>query len=134
MEPMKCYLAGPMRSKPDYNYPAFNEAAEWLRAKGWTVFNPAAMDKKANDAPNHPTVEEQKVYASKPANARRYARRDLRVLIDILRAENGDAIVLLPDWQESIGATAELAVARWVGLRTLELALEGDDRHLHSVP
>lgn len=35
------YLAGPMTGYEDYNFPAFNAAAEKLRAEGWTVHNPA---------------------------------------------------------------------------------------------
>jgi hypothetical protein len=49
-----------------------------------------------------------------------YAHRDLAVITG-LRAENGDAVVVLPDWEDSTGAKAEVAVARWVGLRVLTL-------------
>ena len=123
---MKCYLAGPMRSKPNYNYPAFMAGAAALRAKGWTVFNPAEMDIEQDGpiglaAEMSLTIEEQEHHAGKAWHARRYARRDLDVLLNQLEAEAGDAIVLLPDWHQSIGARAELAVAVWVGLRVLTL-------------
>ena len=35
------YLAGPMSGIEDYNYPAFNTAATYLRTLGYTVLNPA---------------------------------------------------------------------------------------------
>ena len=38
---MQLYLAGPMRSIKDFNFPAFNAAAAKLRAAGHEVFNPA---------------------------------------------------------------------------------------------
>lgn len=119
----RCYLAGPMRSKPQFNYPAFMDGAARLRAAGWEVFNPAEMDIEQDNggAPTTLSIEEQHAHASAFDNARRYAKRDCRVLIDELRAENGDAVVVLPDWEESTGARAEVAVARWVGLTFLTL-------------
>lgn len=120
----KCYLAGPMRSKPEFNYPAFMDGARRLREAGWEVFNPAEMDTAEDDQDPEfleMSIEEQEAHAGAPSNARRYARRDCRVLIDILRAEKGDAIVVLPDWEESAGAIAETAVSAWVGLPRLTL-------------
>lgn len=118
-----CYVAGPMRGIPEYNYPAFFAAQEALEARGWKVYNPAAMDIEKDTNEDHAarTLEEQKLYDT-ARNNRRFARRDVNVLINILRAENGDAIVLLPGHENSIGATAELAVAKWVNLRILTIA------------
>lgn len=118
----RCYVAGPMRSRPRYNYPAFFEAERRLRAVGWEVFNPAKMDVEADGAPHlWWSRAQQERHASIPANARHYAQRDLGVIVGILRAENGDAVVLLEGWEQSIGATAERAAALWVGLRVLTL-------------
>lgn len=123
-----CYLSGPMRSKPQFNYPAFMDAAAKLRDAGWSVFNPAEMDLKEGGAPNlSMTVSEQEDYAAQWSNARHYAKRDLAVILDNLFPPIGDAIVVLPGWEESIGARAEVAVAKWLGLNvlTLEEALDG---------
>lgn len=119
----KCYLAGPMRSKPQFNYPAFFAGESRLRDAGWDVFNPARMDVVSDDggAEQHLSIEEQNAHAGAPLNARRYAKRDAGILIDVLRVEDGDAIVVLPDWEHSMGAKAEVAIARWVGLPVLTL-------------
>ena len=121
---MKCYLAGPMRTKPGFNYEAFMDGASDLRSRGWVVFNPAEMDIELDDQADgfaEMTIEKQKEHADSPATARRYAKRDTDILLYELRAEDGDAIVMLPDWEESIGAKAEYRVAVWVGLKTLTL-------------
>lgn len=115
-----------MRSKPAFNYPAFMDGASRLRAAGWFVYNPAEMDiaedgPKGIAAPTTLSIKEQQEHAARYDNARRYAKRDVAVLIEKLRAEIGDAIVVLPDWQESTGAKAEVAVALWVGLPMLTL-------------
>ena len=113
-----CYLAGPMRSVPEFNYPAFMAAAAQLRAAGWAVFNPAELDIELDAGGPDLTlsVEEQEEHAADFTNARRYAHRDTVLLIERLRAERGDAIVTLPEWTTSIGARAEVAMAEWVGL------------------
>lgn len=38
---MRLYIAGPMTGYPDYNFPAFNYAADALRKRGYEVLNPA---------------------------------------------------------------------------------------------
>lgn len=39
--PIRLYIAGPMSGVPQHNYPAFDEAANALRAAGYLVVNPA---------------------------------------------------------------------------------------------
>lgn len=121
----RCYLAGPMRGRPQFNFPAFFAGEHALYATGWdAVYNPARMDVEADGEATMTLTDE---YVGRPVNTRRYAKRDCAILIDVLRAEDGDAIVVLPGWEQSRGASAEVAVARWVGLPmlTLEEATRG---------
>lgn len=128
--PMKqraCYIAGPMRGIPEYNYPAFMDAERRLIIYGWKVYNPASMDMDL-DATDYPlrSLTEQKEHDD-ARSARHFAVRDLAILTRTLRAENGDAIVVLPGWNNSEGAVAEHAVARWVKLQLLTLQEALDD-------
>jgi hypothetical protein len=114
-----------MRGVPKYNYPAFMAADALLTAAGWDTFNPAKMDIE-EDAEDYAAFSESKQKLHDiAANSRRFAARDTDVLIHSLRAEDGDAIVVLPSWETSIGARAEVAVAIWVMLPmyTLDEAL-----------
>ena len=118
----KCYLAGPMRGIPEYNYPAFMAGATKLRKLGWEVWNPAEMDME-EDAEDYAerTLEEQRLHDTAAA-ARRFARRDTHVLLNLLKAEDGDQVFVLPYWEGSQGAIAETNVARWVMLPIVEIA------------
>ena len=111
----RCYLSGPMRGIDEYNYPEFNRVAATLRSAGWTVFNPAEMDADADTENYAKHSLEQQEEADTAENVRRFARRDLEVLLS-LRPENGDVVFVLPGADDSAGAQAEIAVARWLKL------------------
>lgn len=82
------YLAGKMSGLPDFNYPAFIDAAAKLRAMGHTVLNPAE-----NPVP--------------PCGSwAGYMRLALAQLVQC------ETIVLLPGWSESKGALLEYKLAR----------------------
>lgn len=96
----RIYLSGPMTGYPDHNKPAFNErAAEW-RSEGWEVFNPA---------------EEPEGYTEE--NRPDYLRADIRALLDCT------AIAVLPGWQNSEGATLEVAIAKALRLPMYDAGL-----------
>lgn len=115
----RAYVAGPMRGVPDFNFPAFDEAAERLRHRGWVVFSPAAADRARGFEPKNCTGNEQ-------FDGLRVAlSEDLSWI-----CENATVVVVLPGWEDSKGARAEVATARALGLRVLaypELTEVGED-------
>ena len=112
---MTAYIAGPMRGYKDLNFPAFFEAERIALRTFDHVINPARLDKMCG------LDETQfKVSDITPQFLREVVERDIDALLS-LRAEDGDAIILLPGWRDSKGAKAELAVAQWLGLRVMVL-------------
>lgn len=106
-----CYVAGPMRGIPEFNFPAFFEAEATLTAAGWEVFNPAREDMQVDPGASKLTEEEA------TANFAQYMERDLAL---VCRA---DAVVVLPGWERSQGARLEVHVARETGKEVLEYPL-----------
>lgn len=104
------YIAGPMRGHPDNNTAAFDEARNLLVSKGYAVISPADMDRAAA-VPIEPEPADSDI--------RKYALRDFHAL-HFLGGQDGDAIAMLPGWEDSIGATAEFFMARWLKLRVLD--------------
>ncbi|GKV89312.1 DUF4406 domain-containing protein [Pectobacterium carotovorum] len=87
---MKIYISGPMTGIADFNRPAFNSVAEKITANGHAALNPAAL----------PDGLEQSEY----------------MLICMAMLQVADAILLLPEWEKSLGAQAEFALAQKLGL------------------
>lgn len=103
--PPRIYIAGPMTGLPDFNYPAFFGAADQLREAGYDPINPARQ---------RPDVPHQ------GARWIDYMRLSLRDVADC------DGIALLPDWENSRGASLEVHIARSLDLpvRAVEAWLE----------
>jgi hypothetical protein len=78
------YLSGPMSGLPDLNRRAFEAATQALRGRGLDVRSP-------HELPNGEWID--------------CLRRDIRLLTEC------DALVLLPGWPASKGATLELNIA-----------------------
>ncbi|MGI6558284.1 MAG: DUF4406 domain-containing protein [Limnochordia bacterium] len=91
---MRLYIAGPMTGHPEFNFPAFHDAARRLRQQGYDVCNPAEME----------TEDTTKPWAF-------YARRSVGLLV-----QDCDAVLLLSGWSDSRGALLEAVVARALGL------------------
>jgi hypothetical protein len=88
----KClYLCGPMTGLPEYNYPAFANAAEKLTKQGHYVLNPARFG----------------------LSSYRWEDYMRRGLSDLLTT---DAVALLPGWEQSTGARLEVYVAQSLGM------------------
>ena len=90
------YIAGPMTGLPEFNYPAFNTAAEWLRVEGHEPLNPA-------DTESLNETGETRSWDW-------YMRHALGMVI------RADGIALLPGWEMSKGATLEHLVALQLGM------------------
>lgn len=86
--PHQLYVAGPMSGIPEYNFPQFHEITRLLRDQGYAVFNPA----ENNDGG---AVQSRAFY--------------MRIDIPALMASQ--AVVVLPGWQESRGASLEVWTA-----------------------
>lgn len=95
-EPLTVYVSGPMTGYDDYNFPAFNEAAEMLKAEGYEVVNPAAKG-----------IVSDWDWAD-------YLRCDLSEIVD-----KCNAFYTLPGWQESKGAALEVRVMQALGFEWL---------------
>lgn len=108
---LKVYLAGPMRGLPEFNFPAFNNAAEILRVKGYEVFSPAEKDiEKYGNGLVNPTGNEDEAVSNVGFSLRQALGMDLEWV-----CAHGDAIALLKGWERSSGALSEFFTARALG-------------------
>ena len=122
-EQVQVYLAGPMRGYPEYNFPAFADATEKLRAKGYKVHSPAEEETLAGFDPKtgrYPEGQHQRTI-------RENLRDDLCWI-----CEYADLVVLLPGWENSAGAQAEVHCAHAIGVRTVTFAeaMEREPAHV----
>ena len=110
----KIYLAGPMRGIPEFNFPAFGKWAQYLRAQGWEVFSPAekGCEKEVGDNPD--------------LQNEMWFRRKVFALDTDYICNHADAIALMPDWHISLGARAEYALAKAIGLEIIYLDPENN--------
>lgn len=116
---MKIYLAGPMRGIPEFNFPAFYEAAALLRAEGHVVFSPAEKDNEKHGC----DISAGNIEGSEEQAKKQHGfslRQALGMDLAWICAE-ADAIALLPGWENSKGVRAELATANALGLQVTYL-------------
>jgi nucleoside 2-deoxyribosyltransferase len=95
----RIYLCGPMRGYKDFNFPAFDHAQDRMERLGFKVLSPAQMDRECGFNP-----EEE--YGQVELEA--CVKRDLEAIF------KADMLILLDGWENSIGATAEVGVAKWL--------------------
>ena len=96
------YLSGPMSGLPDNNFPTFHAAAHALRKIGYEVVNPAEFTTDVNGLDSD-------------AAWRKFMQEDIKALVDC------QAIVMLPAWAESRGATLERHIAQGLSMRVMTL-------------
>ncbi len=106
------YLAGPMRGLPNFNFDSFAESRVKLRSLGWTVICPAERDEQLGFNPSGLTGTEDLVdLGFSLSKAFQQSFTDLF---------SCDGIVLLPGWNKSEGAKAEVLVAKLTGRQVYE--------------
>ena len=98
---MRAYLAGPMRGRVAYNFPAFDAARDFLRTLGHDPVSPADMDRE---------VGVDGTTEVPPGFVFDALKRDFAAILEC------DAIAFLPGWESSSGAQAERKVAEAIGL------------------
>lgn len=103
---MNIYISGPMSGIKDYNYPAFNQIAELLRANGHKVYNPAEI--------SPPLVRKNKPVMTKREIWIWYMKKALTLML------KADVVVLLPGWKKSKGACLEVYIAGALDYRIIE--------------
>ena len=102
------YVAGPMRHHKFYNYPAFKEAAEELRRRGFKVVNPIDKEMEKGFDPFDPSHDWDKW--PNEGDKERIIAQDLNAIMGM------DMVLALPGWEDSDGACAEVALAKWRGI------------------
>lgn len=103
----KVYLAGPMSGITDHNFPAFDEAAGFLRGHGLEVISPADLTRDAGMGGNFDGSISEERYAF-------CMRQDIEALLTV------DSIVCLPGWKNSKGARFEVHLGQLLGLTVVE--------------
>lgn len=112
---MKLYLAGPMTGIPQFNFPAFDEAASNLRmvlgGDGVDVVSPAEIDDPATRAAALASKDGAPGSGTTSGETwGDFLSRDVKLVADEV-----DAVMVLPGWENSKGARLEVFVARSVG-------------------
>jgi hypothetical protein len=128
-EPIKrkrvLYIAGPMRGIAWFNFPLFDRVAKDLRDAGNEVISPADEDRKEDGFDPFANPRFQIADACVFPHEMDFAKTVRRCLEAVLRC---DEIILLPGWENSNGAVAELALAMWLGKQVRHLNIADDNR------
>lgn len=99
----RLYVAGAMSGIADFNFPLFFATAGALRGLGYEVENPADNDGSDLESALCNALERKGDWAT-------YLK------IDLPRLCRCDAVVALPGWRDSRGATLEVETARKLGM------------------
>lgn len=100
------YIAGPMRGLPEYNFPAFIDAAERLRKVGYAVLSPAESDLREGFDPK--TGNHIRSIAE-------YMERDFAMIAQ------ADGLAILPGAEHSEGTRREIFHALPLGKAVLSV-------------
>lgn len=115
------YICGPMTGLPNYNFAAFDKARDLGLLLGYDTISPADMDREVSGIDILTDPEGWKRYRTEnPTFLDHTIDRDMGVIRHLLKPERGDGLALLPGWQKSKGANAEISFARWRGLKFVD--------------
>lgn len=104
------YIAGPMRNRPQFNFPAFFDAEKRLQEAGYKTFNPARRDEEAGmDWQSSDGTETMPVGSG-------FNIRECMAVDTAFICNEADGVALLDGWATSKGARAEKALAEACGL------------------
>lgn len=96
------YISGPMRGYKRYNFDQFYECETWLNEGGHLTHNPARVDEEDYGFNPDLTVEYQGFDIDEAMT------RDLAFIV----SDHCSGVVLLPEWELSVGARWEAGVAQ----------------------
>lgn len=113
------YLSGPMRGKPEFNFPEFHRAAAALRERGYKVLSPAEKDEQVGFVTTGMTGHEDLSELGFDLHA--------ALAWDCAAIATPDCIgvVCMEGWQQSSGCRAEVALALALGKPVYEFFYEG---------
>lgn len=117
--PVTFYICGPMRGLPFLNFPAFDGARDLGKSLGHDIINPADMDRMYGIDPVEDPASPERVQQENPNFVHDVVQRDVEIILR-LNKDRGDGLALLPDWQQSVGAMAEVRLAYWLGLKFVD--------------
>lgn len=107
------YIAGPMRGYKEFNFPAFDRARDHLLEAGWFSWSPADHDRTEGFDVTGLTGNED--LADLGFDLRKALAKDMEII-----ATEASAVAVLPGWEKSSGARAEVALAHALGLPVAE--------------
>jgi hypothetical protein len=117
MDTKMVYIAGPMRGRVYYNWDAFHKESTLYRLEGFAVINPHEQDLEAGfDVHSLPWDRDWDSYPPGFDKDACYKRC-------IEAVKRCDLIHMLEGWEKSTGASAEHALAKWMG-KEIEYATE----------
>jgi hypothetical protein len=137
------YLAGPMTGIPQFNFPAFYDAAAQLRARGTDIVSPAELDDTVSGTAQKALESEHGDLAEVGIEMTHgdFLARDVKLI-----ADECYGIIFLDGWEKSKGARLEAFVglqygrffARYCGRGEIEMmapeaVLTKISRELHEV-
>jgi nucleoside 2-deoxyribosyltransferase len=131
MKNPRLYIAGPMTGYAYFNFPLFHTIARYLRKRGYKVSNPAEKESDQHGLPDMSLIPPEWGGSNQLSSPGSIRTEDFHMVLQ------ADAVVALPEWEQSWGAKLEVAVALACGkpvfvidedggLRVLEVALTVD--------